>query len=734
VFRVFVRFVVNMRSSRVVAVALVTFATFTDIVAYSIAVPVLPDLSRRLGASPTMIGFLFASFGVTLLTVSMPMGAVSDRIGRRLPLVGGLIVLALASLLFAFGSGLPWLFAARLTQGAADAITWVVGFALIADLYPSTSRGRITGIVMMGTSFAFMIGPSLGGWLYELGGMRLPFIAVAVMAAVGAAAFLWLDIPTRHTDHDPVPMRLVVRVPAIALCGLAVLAISSTISMLEPVNALHLGEFGLNPARIGMVYGVAAVVTTLLHPIYGHAADRWGARRMTMVGLALSGVVMPLVSRSWNFESAVALFVLQASVAAMAITPSLAFMGEATSQAGVQSFGVAYGLYNLAWGAGLLSGPAAGGFLYERIGFTPLTFLWGPLLVIVALLLARVRSAPEDRMRSVVTLIAVGLLCCTVAVRADVRSDEKSHLEFAGTLGKIVNIFGGKAAREGVTSTVAVKGDRKATLSDATGQIVDLGEEKIYDLDMKKKTVKVTTFAELRRRMEEAQKKAQEDAKKEQPQSQPSAKPADEKQMEIDFDVKNTGQKKTINGFDTHEVVMTITVREKGKTLEQSGGLVLTSDMWMAPRIAAMKEIADFDRRYFEKLYGPMISGASPEQMASALALYPMLKPAIGRMNTEGAKLDGTAIQTTTTVDAVKSADQMAEEQKQRDADTKSSATGGVGGLVGGFAKRMAQKKVNGDDNKARATFMTMTSEVLKVVTDVSAADVAVPAGFKESR
>ena len=65
--------------------------------------------------------------------------------------------------------------------------------------------------------------------------------------------------------------------------------------------------------------------------------------------------------------------------------------------------------------------------------------------------------------------------------------------------------------------------------------------------------------------------------------------------MEVDFDVRNTGEKKTINGFDTHQVVMTITVREKGKTLEESGGMVLTSDMWLAPKIAAMKEIAEFD-------------------------------------------------------------------------------------------------------------------------------------------
>src|SRR5262245_10681067 len=163
-----------MTQSRSLAVALVTLATFTDIVAYSIAIPVLPDLSRKLGASPPLIGVLFASFGVTLLTVSIPMGAISDRIGRKVPLVGGLIALAAATLLFAFATSLPWLFAARMVQGAADAVTWVVGFALIADLYGENERGRVSGIVMMGTSVAVMLGPTLGGWLYELGGISMP--------------------------------------------------------------------------------------------------------------------------------------------------------------------------------------------------------------------------------------------------------------------------------------------------------------------------------------------------------------------------------------------------------------------------------------------------------------------------------------------------------------------------------------------------------------------------------
>ena len=396
----------SLRSSRAVAVAFVTFATFTDIVAYSVAIPVLPALSRRLGASPTMIGLLFASFGVTLLTVSLPMGAVSDRIGRKGPIIGGLIALAAASVLFAFADTLPWLFAARLVQGAADAVTWVVGFALIADLYedgprpasadevrPQSQVGKVTGIVMMGTSFAVMFGPTLGGWLYEIGGIRLPFIAVAVMAVVAVGLFAWLQIPAHQSAAEPVPIGMVLRVPAIAACALTVVAISGTISMLEPVLSLYLNGLGVNPARVGTLYGAAAVVTTSLHPLCGRLADRFGARQITMLGLIATACMIPILGQAWSFASALVLYLFAAAACAFVITPSLAYMGEATTDAGVRSFGVAYGLYNLAWGAGLLAGPAIGGFLFERIGFSRLSIAWAPAVALVTIALVRAGRA-----------------------------------------------------------------------------------------------------------------------------------------------------------------------------------------------------------------------------------------------------------------------------------------------------------------------------------------------------
>jgi len=130
-----------------------------------------------------------------------------------------------------------------------------------------------------------------------------------------------------------------------------------------------------------------------------------------------------------------------------------------------------------------------------------------------------------------------------------------------------------------------------------------------------------------------------------------------------------------------------------------------------------------------------MVAGVSAEQMAAVMAMYPMMKQAVAKMNAEGTKLDGTAILTTITTEAVKSADQVAAEMKQSEADSKPNVTGGVGGLLGGIAKKAAAKKMGGDNaGKPRSTFMTGTTEILKVVTDVAGADVAVPAGFKENK
>jgi len=318
--------------------------------------------------------------------------------------------------------------------------------------------------------------------------------------------------------------------------------------------------------------------------------------------------------------------------------------------------------------------------------------------------------------------IALPLLALAGPALAEVKTREKSQVKIEGMIGRMVNLFGGKSARDGIVSTVAVKGSRKATVNDASGQIIDLSEEKIYNLDMKKKTYEVVTFDELRRQMREAREKAQKDAEKE-PGREPEKSGEPQKEFEVDFDVKETGQKKSLAGYDTRQVVMTTTVREKGKTLEDGGGFVMTADSWLGPQIAALKEVADFDQRYWKQLQGPEAMGMSAEQMAVVVAAYPMLKQASERLAKESAKLQGTPLATTTTFEAVKSRAQMTQQ-------AEGSKSGG-GGLSGMLARRIAKK--DGDD-KPRATSFTVVSETQEVATSVAPADIDLPAGFKEKK
>ena len=344
------------------------------------------------------------------------------------------------------------------------------------------------------------------------------------------------------------------------------------------------------------------------------------------------------------------------------------------------------------------------------------------------------------RRPSLLIAVFVCLVGLTSSLSADVRSDQRVKFQLGGMLGKMVNMFGGKGAREGVVSMVAVKGNRKVTMSDTTGQIVDLSEEKIYDLDVKKKTYKVTTFAELRKQMEEArrdaEKNAQEMSRESGEPSKPAEKDPDAKEVEVDFDIKNTSETRTINGFNTTKSVMTITVREKGKTLNESGGLVMTTDMWMTPNAPSTKDLADFDMRYAQKLYGPAITGASAQDMAMAMAMYPQMKPALDKMRAEGGKMPaGTAILTDMKMESVPPG--TANSASATAPAPEAPAKKGLGGMLGGLKKMAEQAEKNqqqGGGKAERAIIMTTSVEMLKLTTDVDAASVALPAGFKETK
>lgn len=340
------------------------------------------------------------------------------------------------------------------------------------------------------------------------------------------------------------------------------------------------------------------------------------------------------------------------------------------------------------------------------------------------------------RTRPALALLSAALLAVPALAAADVKTQERTQVKFEGALGRMMNFFGGKAAREGVVNTVALKGDRLLTITGDNGEIIDMGEEKIYALDLKNKSYSVITFAEMRKKMEEAMAKAQKDAEAAKPEPEEKKDASQpKKEFEVDFKITEGTGTKQVAGVETKESISTVTVREKGKTLEESGGFVLESHLWLGPKVAALQDLADFRMKYAQKVYGPMVAQAGAG-MTQAMAMYPQMKDALAKFAEEGKKLHGTAMATESAFIAVASP-----EAQSAKADQKSEPAPGLGGLIGGLGRFGRGKKdqpagggtpsAAGGGAPGRTTIMTTSTETLQITPSATDADVALPAGLK---
>jgi hypothetical protein len=311
---------------------------------------------------------------------------------------------------------------------------------------------------------------------------------------------------------------------------------------------------------------------------------------------------------------------------------------------------------------------------------------------------------------------------------ADARIEQKTRVQFSGAMGGVVNTLGGKAAREGVVTATAVKGDRKMATHDDTAQLIDLAEEKIYDINLAKKTYKVTTFAELREKM----KKAMEQAGEKPEQAEPNEKAPE---YEVDFDVKETGKQQQIAGFDARQMVMTITVRQKGKKLEEGGGSVMTADLWLGPKIKALEEEQAFDMRYAEKLR--LADLAEARDLAAAMAASPALQQAMKKFQEQKVSMSGTPLRTILTMETVAGAEQAADAGKEKPKEEAETPPTSVSGLFGKLGKKLAGKQTaKSEEGKAgpggRTKVLTSTTELIKAGDEVASGEVSIPADFKQ--
>ena len=177
---------------------LVIFLTiFVNLVGFGIIIPLLPFYAETFGASPLVIGLLFASFSLSQLVAAPILGDLSDRIGRRPILLFSLLGTVVSFAMLALAHSLAMLFAARIVDGLSGG-NITTARAYIADVSTEENRAKSFGLLGAAFGLGFIIGPALGAAFSRIS-YTAPIWAAAVITVVATAlAWVWLPETVHH--------------------------------------------------------------------------------------------------------------------------------------------------------------------------------------------------------------------------------------------------------------------------------------------------------------------------------------------------------------------------------------------------------------------------------------------------------------------------------------------------------------------------------------------------------
>jgi MFS transporter, DHA1 family, tetracycline resistance protein len=179
---------------------LIIFLTiFVNLVGFGIIIPLLPFYAETFGASPLVIGLLFAVFSLCQLAAAPALGDISDRYGRRPVLIFSLLGTVVSFVMLALAHSVAMLFAARIVDGLSGG-NISTARAYVADVTEPKDRARAYGLIGAAFGLGFILGPALSGILSGVSYTAPIWAAAAVTLVATLMAWLWLP-ETVHRAH-----------------------------------------------------------------------------------------------------------------------------------------------------------------------------------------------------------------------------------------------------------------------------------------------------------------------------------------------------------------------------------------------------------------------------------------------------------------------------------------------------------------------------------------------------
>ncbi len=334
-------------------------------------IPLFPIYITEKGASNFELGLIVSGFTISQFLVQPFFGGLSDRFGRKPFMLGGMACYGLVALLYVFAEDLLQVFLVRLLHGVGAGMIWPALSAFVIDQSPVERRGEtmslLSGVEMVG----FAIGPLLGGFLYSLGGMSLPFLGCSALAFL-ALGLIWALIKEKGpairreqlswTKRYGFSSFRLMDVRLLCLIGFAEAFVWGTITTILPVMA---SRMNVPPGKIGWLFSAYFIVYILLQRPVGKWSDRQGRKKPIFLGMTVYTLAVLLLSQGGSLTQLI-LFLAIAGAGLGIYSPTVRVAIADLSSEEIR--GASLSIFFTTRMIGFFLGPNVSGIMADRFG------------------------------------------------------------------------------------------------------------------------------------------------------------------------------------------------------------------------------------------------------------------------------------------------------------------------------------------------------------------------------
>ena len=342
----------------------------------SITRPILPLYARSFSVSYSLVGFAMSTFGIARLITNIPAGILMDSIGRKKPVLSGMILVSIGALIAAFAKNIYYIILSRFIQGVGSALYASTFVVLIGDIAPPGNRGKYMGYFLGTVFLGSTIGPIIGGFIAENWGLHIPFV-IPFILSLFSVALTYIIVPETLTKSKRRKASILNIFSIIKemfsdkniVIGFFVsTAIFLTFGIRGTGIPLYANEIiDLSSIEIGIMYSIGSICNIITTQLAGRTSDKFGRRPLIFSGFVLLGVSSFILLYAKSFTQISIIYALFMVSFGLVNTSQQTFSIDIADPS---QRGLYVGIYREGEAIGGVIGPIMAGFLIDNFGFS----------------------------------------------------------------------------------------------------------------------------------------------------------------------------------------------------------------------------------------------------------------------------------------------------------------------------------------------------------------------------